>query len=334
MTSHDRRSVLKLSLGAAGLLALPQVTEFARAAEDFIRGPRIKDHPIKQLSKHVWMIYSPDGFPTPENQGMMANITFVDTAKGIVVIDTGASVQIGEMAIRMMKTFTKKPVIALFNSHYHGDHFLGNQAFVEAYGSIPIYAHPYSIKEIKGVEGNAWKNLMERWTNQATVGTKVIPPTHIANHGDLFKYGDVTIKIHHYGVAHTPGDICMEVVEDKVTHVGDVAMDDRIANMDDGSYVGTFKTYKALTQAAGAQLWIPGHGNAKKELLAEYGEFMSGIYETCVKAVQDGLDPSSAKNLVLKDPRVMKYAKRTKGFDGNIGKYTSLAYLEAEKEAF
>ena len=87
----------------------------------------------------VWMIYSPDGFPTPENQGMMANITFVETAKGIVVIDTGASVQIGEMAIRMMKTFTKKPVIALFNSHYHGDHFLGNQAFVEAYGPMPIY---------------------------------------------------------------------------------------------------------------------------------------------------------------------------------------------------
>jgi glyoxylase-like metal-dependent hydrolase (beta-lactamase superfamily II) len=334
MTSHDRRSVLKLSLGAVGLLALPQITEFARAAEEFIRGPRIKDHPIKQLSKHVWMIYSPDGFPTPENQGMMCNITFVETAKGIVVIDTGASVQIGEMAIRMMKTFTKKSVIALFNSHYHGDHFLGNQAFIEAYGQMPIYAHPYSQKQIQGVEGNAWKNLMERWTNQATAGTKVIPPTHVANHGDVFKYGDVSIKIHHYGVAHTPGDICMEIVEDKVTHVGDIAMDDRIANMDDGSYVGTFKTYKALTQAAGAQLWIPGHGNAKRELLAEYGEFMSGIYETCVKAVQDGIDPSAAKNLVLKDPRVRKYAKRTKGFDGNIGKYTSLAYLEAEKEAF
>ena len=87
MTSYDRRSALKLSLGAVGLLTLPQLTQFARAAEDFIRGPRIKDHPIKQLSKHVWMIYSPDGFPTPENQGMMANITFVETAKGIVVID-------------------------------------------------------------------------------------------------------------------------------------------------------------------------------------------------------------------------------------------------------
>jgi hypothetical protein len=36
----------------------------------------------------------------------------------------------------------------------------------------------------------------------------------------------------------------------------------------------------------------------------------------------------------MKDPRVQKRAKDMQGFDGNIGKYTSLAYLEAEKEAF
>ena len=332
---NQRRTILKISVGAIGLVALPQVINFAKAAEEFIKGPKVKDHPAKQLSKHVWMIYSPDGFPTAENQGMMANITFVITKKGIVVLDTGASLQIGEMAIRMIKKVSSLPVIAIFNSHYHGDHFLGNQAFIEAYGQqIPIYAHPYSLNQIKGIEGNAWKSLMERWTNQATVGTKVIPPTHNVKHGDVFDYGDIQIKVHHYGIAHTPGDICLEIVQDKVTYVGDIAMDGRIANMDDGSYVGTFKTYKALSEATGEQLWIPGHGNAKKTLLKEYGEFMGGIYETCVKAIQDGVDPSAAKAMVLKDPRVMKYAKTTAGFDGNIGKYTSLAYLEAEKEAF
>lgn len=332
---NQRRTILKISAGAIGLVALPQVINFAKAAEEFIKGPKVKDHPAKQLSKHVWMIYSPDGFPTAENQGMMANITFVITKKGIVVLDTGASLQIGEMAIRMIKKVSSLPVIAIFNSHYHGDHFLGNQAFIEAYGQeIPIYAHPYSLNQIKGIEGNAWKSLMERWTNQATVGTKVIPPTHPVKHGDVFDYGDIQIKVHHYGISHTPGDICLEVVQDQVTYVGDIAMDGRIANMDDGSYVGTFKTYKALSEATGEQLWIPGHGNAKKTLLKEYGEFMGGIYETCVKAIQDGVDPSAAKALVLKDPRVMKYAKTTAGFEGNIGKYTSLAYLEAEKEAF
>jgi glyoxylase-like metal-dependent hydrolase (beta-lactamase superfamily II) len=239
------------------------------------------------------------------------------------------------MAIRMIKRVTHKPVIAIFNSHYHGDHFLGNQAFIEAYGKdIPIYAHPYSITQIKGIEGNAWRNLMERWTNQATAGTKVIPPTHITKQGDIFNYGDVRIKIHHHGIAHTPGDICMQLIEDKITYVGDIAMGNRIANIDDGSYVGTFKTYKNLQSSEGDQIWIPGHGEPSKQLLKEYGEFLAGIYETCVKAVKDGQDLSAAKSLVLKDPRVSKRAKTMQGFDNNIGKYTSLAYLEAEKEAF
>jgi hypothetical protein len=37
---------------------------------------------------------------------------------------------------------------------------------------------------------------------------------------------------------------------------------------------------------------------------------------------------------VLKDPRVAARALTMQGFENNIGKYTSLAYLEAEKEAF
>jgi glyoxylase-like metal-dependent hydrolase (beta-lactamase superfamily II) len=100
-----------------------------------VRGPAVKDHPLRQVSKHVWMIFSPDGFPTPENQGMMCNITFVDTAKGLVVVDSGASVQIGEMAIRQIRKALAKPVVAIINTHYHGDHWLGNHAFVDAFGT-------------------------------------------------------------------------------------------------------------------------------------------------------------------------------------------------------
>ena len=43
---------------------------------------------------------------------------------------------------------------------------------------------------------------------------------------------------------------------------------------------------------------------------------------------------AEAKAAVLKDPRVASRATTMQGFAGNIGKYVSLAYLEAEKEAF
>ena len=77
-------------------------------------------------------------------------------------------------------------------------------------------------------------------------------------------------------------------------------MENRIANIDDGSYPGTFKYYQALQKSAGDQLWLPGHGHPGKGLLKDYGELMAGFWETCLKAVEDGKDLSAAKALVLR----------------------------------
>jgi glyoxylase-like metal-dependent hydrolase (beta-lactamase superfamily II) len=330
-----RRQLLWASAAIGGAALWPEARLLAQQAQDFIEGPPVADIPAQKLSPHVWMIYSPDGFPTPENRGMMANVIFVVTTAGVVVIDSGASLQIGQMAIRMIRKVTDKPVVAVFNSHYHGDHWLGNHAFVKTYGDkLPIYALPSTIEKLKGAEGNLWRGLMERWTNQSTLGTQVVLPNSPVQQGQAIQIGDVTFRMHHYGTAHTPSDLCVEVVQDKVTAVGDIAMTNRIANMDEGSYPGTFKYYKSLEAATGQQLWVPGHGQARPDLLKTYGEFMAGIWEPCLKAVEDGKTEAEARAAVMKDPRVAARAKSMQGFDGNIGKYVSLAYLEAEKVAF
>ena len=321
-------------LSAAEFAPWQTISAFAKEMDEFVRGPVVKDHPLRQVSKHVWMIFSPDGFPTPENQGMMCNITFVNTAKGLIVVDSGASVQIGEMAIRQIKKAFKKPVIAIINTHYHGDHWLGNHAYVDAYGKdLPIYSHPGTIKAIEGVQGNMWRTLMEQWTNQATLGTRVVPPRLPLEDGAELKFGDVTLRIHQYGTVHTPFDLCVEVVEDGVTLLGDVAMDRRIANMDDGSYLGTLKAYAAL-EKTGSTLWLPGHGEPGPNVLSWNRELFEGIYRPCEQAIRDGLGLEEAKAMVLKDSRVASRARDTKGFETNIGKYVSLAYLEAEAAGF
>lgn len=334
-----RRRWIKAALGLGasglGLSLVPQVQVFAQQVQEFVEGPSVPDVKPEQLSPHVWMVYAKEGFPTAENQGLMASVIFVITQKGVVVLDTGASLQIGQMAIRMIRSVTPLPVVAVFNSHYHGDHWLGNHAFADAFGKdLPIHSLAHTREQIAGHEGNLWRSLMERWTNQATIGTKVVAPNKTVEHGQVFDYGDVQIRLHHYGQAHTPSDLCFEVVQDRLTYIGDIAMENRIANIDDGSYPGTFRYYDALKKAAGDQLWLPGHGRGSRDLLDTYGIFMKGIWEPCVQAVKNGIPLDGAKALVMKDPRVASRAKTMAGFDSNIGKYTSLAYLEAEKEAF
>ena len=329
------KSVALYSGVATGVTLWPQVAAFADDLEDFIRGPAVPDIAPEQLSPHVWMIYSKDGFPTPENKGMMCNVTFAITAAGVVMLDSGGSLQIGEMVLRQIRKITDKPVVAIFVSHYHGDHWLANHAFVDAFGeSLPIYAHPVTKTEIEGMQGKLWRSLMEQWTNQATAGTRIVPPNQVVAHDQMFDFGDVRMRVHHYGPAHTPGDICIEVIEDRLTYVGDVAMDRRIANMDDGSYVGTFEFMDGLIANTATEIWVPGHGHAGPDVLNWNRELFAGIYENCLAAVEDMKDIATAKDMVLRDPRVASRAPETLGFESNIGKYVSLAYLEAERAAF
>jgi len=91
---------------------------------------------------------------------MMSNVSFVVTSADVVVLDSGSSLQIGQMASRMIKKITSKPVVAVFNSHYHADHWLGNHAFAQAYGEqLPIYALAGAAEQIKGCKGSGWRRL-------------------------------------------------------------------------------------------------------------------------------------------------------------------------------
>jgi len=335
--ARQRRRILGWGITGAALAAAaaaaPQLAAFAADAADFIRGPRVPDVAPTRLGPHTYVIYAADGFPTEANKGMMSNVTFMVTQKGVVVLDSGASVQIGEMAIRQIKTVTDKPVIAVFNSHYHGDHWLGNDAFVTAYGKdLPIYAMEHTRKEILGNTGTEWQQAMLKWTNQSTAGTRIVAPNTDVKHGDVFDYGNVTIRLHHYGTAHTPSDLCMEVVQDKVTYVGDVMMNRRIANMDEGSYPGSLAYMDALDKNIPGSNWLPGHGHAGRDVMAWQRELFTAIWEHAQNAARDMAGPDAAIAAAKADPRVASKAKDTLGWDNNIGKYISLAYLEAEQK--
>jgi glyoxylase-like metal-dependent hydrolase (beta-lactamase superfamily II) len=329
-----RRDLLKSALGLTAGLAGLSVMRPLYAADDWeVKGPEMPNVPITKVNDSCYYFLAVDPEPYPSNQGFFSNPGFVVTSEGVVVIDTGGSVQIGEMLIRQIKTVTDKPVTKVINTHFHGDHWLGNHAFVEAYPNVEIYAHPKIMEQVKNGAGEFWLGFMSRNTNNATAGTVVTAPTKELVGGETIKMGNKTFKIHYFGKVHTDSDLAVEVVEDKVMYLGDMAMR-RVANMADGSYVGSIKAMDALI-AMDINTFIPGHGEHDgKALLEEQKQFFDIIYSKVAEFYDAGLSDFEIKPKIEADPFMQKVASKWAGYEHTLGRFVSEAYQEFERSLF
>ncbi|VAW76271.1 MBL-fold metallo-hydrolase superfamily [hydrothermal vent metagenome] len=295
------------------------------------KGPAIKDYPVDLITKNAYVIHGPLGTPTPENQGFMNNPGFIITNKGIIVVDPGSSIQIGEMLLRAIRKTSDKPVIAVFNTHIHGDHWLGNQAIQAAYPNVPIYGHPNMITLIEDGEGDSWVALMERLTDKQTVGTKVVAPTIAINDGDEFKFGNTSVRIHHYGIAHTTSDVMIEIPEVSITFLGDNVLSQRIPRIDEGTFQGNIEACNRI-QETGSKFYVPGHGpTGDVNVPINFCRYLETLYATVKKYYNEGLSDFEMKDKVA--AQLTEYSDWS-GFDVQLGKHISLAYLQIEEADF
>jgi glyoxylase-like metal-dependent hydrolase (beta-lactamase superfamily II) len=335
-----RRDLMKRLLGitAVSLMTPEFLTQAALAdtATKAVMGPAVPDVKPTKLAEGVYSIHASDKFPTPANKGFFTSIMFIVTDKGVVAVDPSASVQIGQMAIRMIKTVTDKPVIAVINTHYHGDHWMGNQAFADAYPGIPIYSMKETAESIHNVLGEEWIKMALKMTDNATVGTRVVPPNTYIKGGDELTFGSTKIKIHHFGQCHTPYDLVLEIEGTPIVHVGDVIMDHRMAGMGDGegSFINGIAALKKMKETLPDKTYFPCHGNPAPHILDEEISLFESIYNTANSAQADNKSMSEAVAMVKALPFMQEYAKTTPDYADSVSKWTSIAYLEAQQANF
>ena len=235
------------------------------------------------------------------------------------------------MVLRVIKNISKKPVVAVFNTHIHGDHWLGNQAIKNAYPEVKIFGHPAMLKAINDGEGLSWLGIMDTMTEGATSGTNVTPPTIPVVHGDVITVNDKSFKIHHYGHTHTKTDIMIEVIEDKIVFLGDNVLSKRMARMSDGNFTGNINALNEILKTK-AEIWVPGHGKTgDSSIVTHFSNYLKTVYATAKKAFDDDIESGDIKALVLK---ATEPYKDWASYDHEIGKHAGQAYLEVEATEF
>ena len=124
------------------------------------------DYALHRVTDKIYVIYGPFDIPNNKNRGFRNNPVIVLTSQGVVVFDPGGSAHAGERVVEKIKTISKDPIVAIFNSHAHGDHWLGNEGVKRTYPQAVIYGHPGMKALVDGAEGDRWLAMIERLTGE------------------------------------------------------------------------------------------------------------------------------------------------------------------------
>lgn len=222
-----------------------------------------------------------------------ANSLLVEGEDGWLVVDTQQSTAAARALVGWIRERTDRPVRWVVNTHWHGDHVYGNEAYREAFPDVTIVGHQ-ATREAMAEEGaaNRRDELAElpaaieerrRWLetgvgpggeelgpgDRAAVQRSLalreayledlsrlslVPPEVTLTDGLTVHLGDRRVELLHPGRAHTAGDVVVHLPDDGVLAVGDL--------LEEGP-----------PWLEGA--WIPGWAEALgrlRELVAGHGE--------------------------------------------------------------
>ncbi len=175
---------------------------------------------------------------------------------GVVVIDS----QFPESASECLAGLAERSgrgIDLLINSHHHGDHTAGNG--VLGADGARIVAHD-NVPMLQRVQAER-RDTLDAQTYAAETFA----------HEWLEQVGDETIRLRHFGPAHTAGDAIIHFERADVVHMGDLVFNYRHAYIDLGAGADTAnwittleRTYEVFTDDT---VFIFGHGNPANGVL-------------------------------------------------------------------
>lgn len=298
-------------------------------AADSVQSSQFASTPV---TESIRVIYGSMDLPNEKNRGFRNNAVVIKTSAGFVILDPGGSAYAGEMIAKKIKQSSALPVVAIFNSHAHGDHWLGNEGVRRIFPKADIYGHPKMIARLQSGSGKRWLDDINRVTKGMADGEQVVVPNLAVKHGDVITIGQTDFRVHSLGSAHTDNDIMIEMVADKTLFTGDIVRNGLLGIMEeDASFNGNIDAINYIV-AKEFREYIPGHGMVGGKLMVEhYRTYLSQLRYSVKKHFREGLSDYEMKPKVIES---LENFKDWRGFDMRIGPHISRAYLEVELEDF
>jgi glyoxylase-like metal-dependent hydrolase (beta-lactamase superfamily II) len=289
----------------------------------------VGDYEFVAVADNVYVMHGPLTQPNVENRGFMNNPAVIVGKTGLIMIDPGSSLQVGDKILEEVAKISNKPVLAVFNSHIHGDHWLGNQAVKNAYPEIDIYAHAKTIAQSQDSEGLIWLDLMLQRTEGFSRGTEIVPVNKAVKHSDRILIDGEEFLIHSMLPSHTDTDIMIEHVGSRTIFMGDNCLNLRMGRFDNsGSIIGTIAALEYIA-ALNFDNVVPGHGpsGGNEDIVMPYLNYLRQLEKVVAQGLEEELEDYEIKEKVLPQ---FAYISDWSEFDVQFGPNLNKMYLELE----
>ena len=211
---------------------------------------RIQYGKLIQISDHVYI------FRNTVNSGVIVS------EDGVAVVDTQISEPMAHRLIRAIRQVTDKPIRWAINTHYHWDHWAGNDVFARTGAQL--------------VCGHLTREFMQHRNKRQRAfltGRGFSMPPHDPQHPSMnfdgkldLPLGKLKLELRHIGSAETDDATAVHIPSDRVSITGDTLMTGAfpilgqpVTNEGLGRDRAWNKTLDNLRAFGGTQ-FIPGHG--------------------------------------------------------------------------
>ena len=281
-----RREVLALTAAAcaSGLAGRPAVG---------VSAPLRYDLKAEKLTDGIWLIAGQQEAITRANGGAIANIAILDSKAGAIVVDTGPSRLFGEALSKLATELTGKPLVRVYNTHFHPDHVFGNQAF-----DRDTIAAPKGVIDGLSAHGNGFSDAMYYIAGDWMRGTEVIIPGHILD-GSVEDFGDRRLRpLLMRG--HTSSDLVLFDEASGFLFAGDLVFLDRAPTTPHAD-IERWRISLANLGGIPHRRLVPGHGPAENSArgMEQTRRWLETIPPLIRDAFEKGLDISEASALPL-----------------------------------
>jgi glyoxylase-like metal-dependent hydrolase (beta-lactamase superfamily II) len=306
------------SLASAGTLAF--LIGGAAAHAQSLPEPR-----AVQVNDRVYVLLGPVQHANRVNQGYMINSTVIVGDRGVILVDSGGTAEVGRHIAGAVRRITDKPVTHVVNTHHHGDHHLGNVAFERA-----TIISSEMCRKLVLETGDEWLRIMTAAVGRPLSGTRPVP-AHVTYAG-----GSRAEEIIH-GVrlvfwvprgSHTAGDLLVFLPDDKLVVAGDVLVNRVVPTLQDGFLKNWIRTLEEI-QAVGAVQFVPGHGDLMTA--ADVASLRSALLRFYA-GVKEGFRSGQNEEKIRKSLDLSMWERLERSHV--IGRNVNRAYLEVEADSF